>query len=76
MGYRIQVRAVRLQLNYAFVVELLNYLGVAFAVVGIRAAFLLFTASTLSELVDAQQGRTTSNRVSLPAQFLNCFPAE
>lgn len=68
LGYSIQVKALRLRLNYAFVVDLLNFLGIAFAVVGIRAAFLLFTASTYSGLVGAQQSRSTSNRVSLPAQ--------
>jgi len=73
LGYTIQVKAFRLKLNYAFVVELLNYLGIAFAVVGIRAAFLLFTASTYSGLVGAQQRRSTSNRVSLPAQSLGCW---
>ncbi|DBA98916.1 hypothetical protein WJX77_010704 [Trebouxia sp. C0004] len=62
LGYSIQVKALRLRLDYAFVVELLNYLGIAFAIVGIRAAFLLFTASSYSALVGAQQKRTASNR--------------
>ncbi|KAL0046393.1 hypothetical protein WJX82_011172 [Trebouxia sp. C0006] len=74
LGYSIQVKALRLRLNYAFVVELLNFLGIAFAVVGIRAAFLLFTASTYSGLVGAQQSRSTSNRgfVALMGVYTVC----
>lgn len=69
MGYTLRVGMHKRRISCATAVESLNYLGIAFAIVGVIAALRLFNASTLSELSTAQHGRTISNRVSLDNDF-------
>ena len=65
MGYTLHIGVHKRRIYCATAVEPLNYLGIAFAAVGIIAAVRLFSASTFSELSTAQHGRAISNRVSL-----------
>lgn len=69
MGFTLHVGMHKRRISYVTAVEPLNYLGVAFAIVGVIAALRLFDASTFSELSNAQHGRAISNRVSLDNDF-------
>ena len=61
--------------KFTAVNALLTALGVVFAVIGIKAALDLFSASTYAELDSAQKTRTISNKVSYAFTLQTSVPS-